>query len=258
MSDSPDSCLGCGRDLRAGSLFCAACGFRIGEGPAVEPPAQPEPEVAREEIWPVLKGALQLFGALLATSFAAMMVNKIESSPWIDVVTSAILSVIVVVFAFRDRSRITVLFLTGVSGLPVARTVLAVASTALLLSGYFALLQGIGAPFVSYSDDVLAAGWPAWTVYVLTVVQPAIFEEAAFRGVVLDRLRHALGESEAWLVQAAMFSVLHLMPLIFPSHFLMGLLFGWLRMRSGSLYPSMLAHAAWNAWVVWNELQATS
>jgi membrane protease YdiL (CAAX protease family) len=34
---------------------------------------------------------------------------------------------------------------------------------------------------------------------------------------------------------------------IFPTHFAMGLIFGWLRMRTGSLLPGMLLHAAWNA-----------
>jgi membrane protease YdiL (CAAX protease family) len=27
----------------------------------------------------------------------------------------------------------------------------------------------------------------------------------------------------------------------------MGLIFGWLRMRTGSLIPGMILHAAWNA-----------
>lgn len=258
MSEAPDSCLGCGRKLRTGSLFCAACGFRIGEGPDVEPPAQHRLERSRDDIWPVLKGALQLFGALLATSFVAMVAHQLKSSPWVDVIASCVFSIIVVGFALRDRSHVLALLRKGMRTLPMARTVLAVGATALLLSGYFAVLQGMGMPFVNYSDDALAAGWPVWTVYAMTVVQPAIFEEIAFRGVVLDRLQRALGASEALLVQAAMFSVLHLMPLIFPSHFLMGLLFGWLRIRSGSLYPGMLAHAAWNAWVIWNELQAAS
>lgn len=51
-----------------------------------------------------------------------------------------------------------------------------------------------------------------------------------------------------------MFSILHLSPIIFPSHFLMGLALGFLRMRSKSLYPGMLLHGGWNAWVVSQEL----
>ena len=53
-----------------------------------------------------------------------------------------------------------------------------------------------------------------------------------------------------WLAanrQAALFSVLHSSAVIFSSHFAMGLVFGWLRMRTGSLIASMILHAAWNA-----------
>jgi len=47
-----------------------------------------------------------------------------------------------------------------------------------------------------------------------------------------------------------------LAPLAFPSHFLMGLCFGYLRTRSRSLYPGMLLHAAWNAFVLMAEFQS--
>lgn len=41
----------------------------------------------------------------------------------------------------------------------------------------------------------------------------------------------------------------------FHSHFLLGLWFGWLRLRTGSLYPGMLAPALWNAGVLARELE---
>jgi membrane protease YdiL (CAAX protease family) len=36
----------------------------------------------------------------------------------------------------------------------------------------------------------------------------------------------------------------------------MGLLFGVLRRRTGSLYPGMLVHAGWNTTIIWAELAA--
>ena len=81
-------------------------------------------------------------------------------------------------------------------------------------------------------------------------------EELAFRGVIQSSLERVLNARDAWLIQAALFSVLHLYPLIFPSHFLMGLCFGYMRRRSRSIYPGMLLHACWNALVVLKELPA--
>ena len=67
---------------------------------------------------------------------------------------------------------------------------------------------------------------------------PALFEELAFRGVIQSGLTSVVRSREAWLIQAALFSVLHLSPVVFPSHFVMGLTFGYLRLKSRSLYPS--------------------
>jgi membrane protease YdiL (CAAX protease family) len=41
---------------------------------------------------------------------------------------------------------------------------------------------------------------------------------------------------------------------IFPSHFFIGLVLGLLRRWTGSLYPGIAVHAAWNARVIWLEL----
>jgi len=90
----------------------------------------------------------------------------------------------------------------------------------------------------------------------LVSAMPAVFEELAFRGVIQTALESVLDRREAWLIQGALFSVLHLTPLSFPSHFLMGLCFGYLRTRSRSLYPGMLLHATWNALVLMAEFQS--
>lgn len=58
---------------------------------------------------------------------------------------------------------------------------------------------------------------------------------------------------EAWLIPAALFSLLHLSPIVFPSHFVMGLVFGYVRLRTRSLYPGMLLHASRNALQVFAE-----
>ena len=85
---------------------------------------------------------------------------------------------------------------------------------------------------------------------------PAIFEELAFRGYILAQLDRWLRPGEALFVQAALFSVLHVSVAVFLSHFIMGLGLGLLRRRTHSLYPGMLAHGCWNAWVVTAELLA--
>lgn len=120
---------------------------------------------------------------------------------------------------------------------------------------YFGVLRRWGALDASYSEAYLDHGWPVWSIYLLISLAPAVFEELAFRGFIMARLDAVMGPREAVAVQAAMFSVLHMSPLVFPSHFVFGVLLGALRRGTGSLYPGMAVHAAWNAWVVWQELR---
>jgi membrane protease YdiL (CAAX protease family) len=121
---------------------------------------------------------------------------------------------------------------------------------------YFPALRWLGFPFVRYTDIYVEAGLPIWSVYLLISLAPAVCEELVFRGYISARLSDLLSPNETLIVQAALFALLHLSPVIFPSHLLMGVVLGIIRRRSGSLYPSMLTHAAWNAYVVFSEVGA--
>jgi membrane protease YdiL (CAAX protease family) len=250
-------CNACGSVLRSSSAFCASCGLRVGESPPASAAAGSLPSVDDQAGWRALRPALQLFGAMLAVSFAGMIAYKFSTSPWIDVSMCSVDAVLISAFAFHERAALRSALGLVERPLPLLKTPLVLATSILLVSGYFALLERLGVPFVRYTDEMLEAGWPVWTAYLAVSIYPAVFEELAFRGIILRRLQQALGATEAWLVQAAMFSVLHLLPFIFPSHFVLGLVFGWLRLKSGSLYPGMIAHALWNAWVLWRELSGS-
>ncbi len=72
-------------------------------------------------------------------------------------------------------------------------------------------------------------------------------EEFFFRGV----LQHSLAEHRgralrAMIVTAFLFSLFHFDPVGFLARFELGMLFGWLFWRTGSIWPGALAHAANN------------
>ena len=89
----------------------------------------------------------------------------------------------------------------------------------------------------------------AATPFVVAVA-PAVLEEITFRGVLQGRLQALLGAGTGLLVTAAAFALCHGMPAVLPIHLGLGLYLGWLRVRSHSLLPGMLAHFAYNAAVV--------
>src|SRR5579859_7343479 len=90
------------------------------------------------------------------------------------------------------------------------------------------------------SAKYVKAGWPLWAILGTISVEPGVFEEIAFRGIIQTKLSRILSVKEALIIQAALFSILHLNPMIFVSHFVMGLLLGWVRLRSGHVYYGML------------------
>lgn len=86
--------------------------------------------------------------------------------------------------------------------------------------------------------------WGRFLIHQLFFV--AIAEEFYFRGVLQPALEKKLPKFTALFVGALIFALAHV---IADQHFLRllvffpGLLFGWLKMRSGSIIPSVLFHA---------------
>jgi membrane protease YdiL (CAAX protease family) len=130
-------------------------------------------------------------------------------------------------------------------------TVLVASITAPILIAAFWLLGQLGfALYGDYLTPYIQDDWPTWLGFVDLALVTPVSEELLFRGLIQPKLGQILNPSEALIVQAALFSAAHLSPVILVTHFVMGLAFGWLRRRSGSLIPGTLLHGAWNAWVV--------
>jgi membrane protease YdiL (CAAX protease family) len=73
-----------------------------------------------------------------------------------------------------------------------------------------------------------------------------VCEELFFRGAVLRGLMARLPPPTAIVVTALVFAAFHLDPVGFLARFEMGVVFGLLAWRSGSLWPAIAAHAANN------------
>lgn len=206
--------------------------------------------------WQELRVVGWLYGLLLMTSLVFGIAYFVERTgdflPWIALADG----IVILGFAVRYRKDIVALLRPSTFDRN-ARKMLAIATVIqfALLGAVFYLLEQTGIPFERITDEMQRHDYALWQLLALYSLAPAVFEEIAFRGIIFDRLRRVLGEREGWLVQAALFSALHLSPVIFPTHFAMGLIFGWLRMRTGSLIPGMVLHAAWNAAIILLELE---
>ncbi len=87
---------------------------------------------------------------------------------------------------------------------------------------------------------------PLWQMFLVIAVLPGICEELLFRGF-LPRFFEGKKFWYPVLASAALFAIFHLDPFRLLPTFLLGTLLGWLTLRSGSIYNSMLSHALNNA-----------
>jgi len=109
-----------------------------------------------------------------------------------------------------------------------------------LLGIGFSAAQGI-------ASGALARMLPA---FVLIVVADGVMEELLFRGLFLRRMARVIGDSRANVVTAAVFALTHLqveftanLPVFIVVVFGLGLLWGWIMQRTGSIIAPALFHA---------------
>ncbi len=99
-----------------------------------------------------------------------------------------------------------------------------------------------------FEDMLTANTWGEYVLLLLVVaVVPGLCEEIAFRGVIYQGIRNTFGPKPALLVSSVLFAIIHLSVWNFAALILMGLFLGYLRERSGSIWPGVVAHVTNNA-----------
>ncbi len=85
-------------------------------------------------------------------------------------------------------------------------------------------------------------------VIFLIAFLPAVCEEIMFRGYALSGLRQRLSPFRAVLITAIAFGIFHLSIYRLMPTTLIGLLLGWLTIRTGSIFPAIWTHLLYNAY----------
>ena len=202
-------------------------------------------------------GAFFLPVAALAATFLvaqALMRPEWLTSPWLLVAQQALL--LGAVFAG-----------IAAGGLDLRATLGLRAPGAASLLG--AVLLGCGSvaatPWLSHALGVVPEGESAMADFLerlvrgqsgpmlvlLAGVLPAVAEEALFRGWVFRGLRSEMTGLSAVVLSAVIFGVFHMEPERIAFTTALGLGLGFLALRSGSLWPGIVAHALHNGITVW-------
>ncbi len=87
---------------------------------------------------------------------------------------------------------------------------------------------------------------PLFALMFVIAIVPGIFEELAFRGVILTGLQKDSRPSSAIFVSAFFFGITHGILQQSLNAFIIGLLLGYIAVRSGSLIPTIIMHVLHN------------
>ena len=169
-----------------------------------------------------------------------------------EIVVSWIDAVIVAVFLQVTGVRLIPLLSVGARSLRLtalaAALLVPVIFANLLYHGY--LEQWLDVEAGGYLMPFTNEGDSLWTAIVYIAVMPAVVEEIAFRGLIQTQLGKVVKPSEALVLTAVLFAIIHVSVFSGIYLFALGLLLGFLRQRSGSLVPGITLHFLHNLAIV--------
>jgi membrane protease YdiL (CAAX protease family) len=247
----PRYCGYCGAPLDVRFYFCTRCAMPFTSPSDVIPAPAPMPlfegELIRRKapyVWPMFWTFFAVIvGLLVAGHIASRLGATEERSDVMLLVGSIILAIVTLIFAsIHWRSLVPQLRNVGFLS-PAAYAAIGILAPLLLVNwGYHNLIikalefDGI------HVTESMRSHFSAGTLIVLYCIFPAVTEEIAFRGLLQHWLSAAIRPQRAMLLASALFAAVHFALLSAPYLFLVGMLLGWAKWKTGSLYPSMAIH----------------
>lgn len=246
------NCAYCGARLDRGFYFCIACAMPYKHVESVLTPVRPAGLTDEVLIAKKAPHLVRLFWTYVAvvvgTAIICYMLFE-RSQPGLTLlVQSVALLVTTCVFAVLHWPSLVVQFKRiGLFRLEALLGVLALVPLLAINYVYHGwLIRELGLehslPLARLRESGL--GEPALILFFC--VLPAVLEETAFRGLVQHWLHAAIPPFRALVLASALFTALHFSVLSAPYLFAVGMVLGWVKWKTGSLYPSMLIHLIHN------------
>ena len=108
------------------------------------------------------------------------------------------------------------------------------------------LIEQVGIPN-TMEETFIAMSRNSFGVLSIALLAP-ILEELLFRGTIQGLLQDTLKNPwKAIVISSLIFGVVHMNPAQIPFAFLLGMMFGWLYYRTGSLLPGIVGHVLNNS-----------
>lgn len=254
LSTPPDSsgCSYCGSPLDSRVYFCPRCSKPHRPVEDLLPASLPRYEDSETRLrthaqpaWTVFFSYLCVIG--IGSMIAAAIWGFDDHEPALLFVAFA-LTALTLFFLIRGWHDVRPLLVTGGMLHPAAWAGLLMLAPLLLVNfGYHHLLVELLSVETERYDDYFTSKWGP---LLFICIMPAIVEEIGFRGIIQHQFEKVVTPGIAIGVASLAFSAAHFSVLSSPYLALVGALLGWMKWKTGSLYPPMLAHFLHNFVVI--------
>ncbi len=203
----------------------------------------------------------RIFVFVVTLALGQSSAAEVFSDPNVNYLLSAFISVISLTIPFLITSKLTgvkwkeTLHFQKVGAtkfLSVIMFGLGICALSNYASGLVsALVQGLTGKGSQTTMIEFGTDWQSFCISMLCVgILPALFEEFAFRGIVLGSLRKYMNDSTAIFVSAALFALLHGNLQQIPFAFGVGLALGYATVYCKSIVPALVLHGINNSFSV--------
>lgn len=109
-------------------------------------------------------------------------------------------------------------------------------------------------------NKIFESDYGIWGAILKVVIIAPIIEELIFRGIIMHGLMRNYPKLIAIFFSGLLFALFHLNPWQFPATFLLGLLLGWIMIRTRNIFACIIGHAINNGLVLlsieyWGEIK---
>jgi len=256
LAQPGNTCDYCGNQLAAQYYFCLRCGTPYKDPESVIAPVAtlvPDTEtLVRTRAPQAITVYFCFLGALLITAVLSAGIFPDEDDfEKADLFGTIVLAVLTVVFAgiYWDALKVQLKRIGFDHG--AAYIGLAILVPTLFFNYFYHAFWMQSGLFETFDDDDMGRLYSTRMAAIIFVcVMPAIVEEISFRGLIQHWLHAAIDPWKAILLASVLFSAAHFSFISAPYLFGVGVLLGWVRWKTGSLYPSMLLHFLHNYAVI--------
>ncbi|GAK61331.1 abortive infection protein [Candidatus Vecturithrix granuli] len=214
--------------------------------PQTHLPAMPTTPTLKETLW------MYVFSSILLVTLGSLVQHLHLLSGLVISELGFVIAPVLLFTCSRQYHVKRTFYLTAIR-VKTALLAMLVSSAAFILVGIIAALQEMIFPrsqdYQEIWDAILTQFHqiPLAATLLLISLLPGVCEELLFRGFLLHGLRKKLSNASAIIIVGILFGAFHLDPYRFLPVTLLGVLFGYMVVRTGSILTGMVAHSTNNA-----------